>query len=209
VPSGFKLFASITENPLTLAGRTLMRAAISIPKLQDRYVWINASQAHLYELERVVEPDQESINNWAAWAITDLTAPYLGNYLSSGIQDSYTRKAEMHADFTRALRMRLPVNEPEDFVLELWMGDSYGESILQSSKTMSSVENWEPILGSYLYTAMRTSQWRSMEESTGVLNTRAVSISSPLGNGFDYRFRVMMKFEMGMDVWNTCFFKSS
>jgi hypothetical protein len=93
-----------------------------------------------------------------------------------------------------AVRLRLASGEHEDSILELWLGSSYGSSVSESLRTMTSVEDWKPLLGDLLYTAMLTSRVRTSAEDS------AVTISSPFGSSFDYRLRVAMGFKEGNEL---------
>jgi hypothetical protein len=70
---------------------------------------------------------------------------------------------------------------------------------------MTSVEDWKPLLGDFLYTAMLTSRLRTTEEDMGVTHPSAVKISSPFGSNFDYRLRVVMRFKEGNEFWVACY----
>lgn len=183
-----------------------MFAAQSIPELKDREAWTTTALAHLHLLKRLscTTYDERVSVTMAILADLDIMEKYVGDYLYSGVQLSHMRGGE-DSRLTRALRLCLASDSGEDFILEIWICSSYGSSIVDKMRMMTSIEDWEKILGDYLYRAMKNSRSRKIEEETGMLRTSAVRISSPNGSNYDSKLEVMMSFEMGREVWDEGF----
>jgi hypothetical protein len=122
----------------------------------------------------------------------------IGNRLYSGIQASCMRKAEDTDKLTRTVALYLARDTGEDFILEAWVGPSPGRAIAADVKRITSIEDWEPILGPYLYTAMKTSKTRRIEEE-------AVRLSSPDSDRHDIKVAVRISFEVGRKIWQECY----
>jgi hypothetical protein len=131
----------------------------------------------------------------------------IGNRLYSGIQASCMRKAEDTDKLTRTVALYLARDTGEDFILEAWVGPSPGRAIAADVKRITSIEDWEPILGPYLYTAMKTSKTRRIEEEGGIgpLRTKAVRLSSPDSDRHDIKVAVRISFEVGRKIWQECY----
>jgi hypothetical protein len=192
---------ALIEENLTLPAHGIKLLAQDIPGLHDRNLWIASGQIHLHALEKLTSGVQE---NWATMSDRDAITKYLRGSLFEGIQESYMAKLG-DTQTNLAVRLRLASGEHEDFILELWLGSLYGSSFSESLRTMASVEDWKPLLGEFLCTAMLTSRLRTTEEGTGVIRSSAVEISSPLGSSFDYRLRVAMRFKEGAEFWTVCY----
>ena len=172
-----------------------MLLAQNILEPHDRDLWIASGQSHLHALEKLTCKVPE---NWATMSDRNALTKYLGGSSFEGVQESYMAKLGA-APVSLAARLRLASGEHEDFILELWLGPLYGSSVLESLKTMTSVEDWKPLLGDFLYTAMFTSRLRITGEDS------AVKISSSFGSNFDYRLRVAMRFKEGNEFWAACY----
>jgi hypothetical protein len=172
-----------------------MLLAQNITELHHRDVWIASGQSHLHALEKLTCKVPE---NWATMSDRNALTKYLGGSSFEGVQESYMAKLGT-PPVSLAVRLRLASGAHEDFVLELWLGPSYGSSVSESLRTMTSVEDWKPLLGDFLYTAMLTSRLGTTGEDG------AVKISSPFGSSFDYRLRVAMRFKEGNEFWAACY----
>jgi hypothetical protein len=178
-----------------------MLVAQNISEPYDRDLWVASGQSHLHTLEKLTCKVPE---NWATMSDRNAITKYLGGSLFEGVQESYMAKLGS-PQISYAVRLRLASGEHEDFILELWLGPLHGSSVLESLRTMTSVEDWVPLLGDFLYTATSTSRLRTTEEDTGVIRSSAVKISSPFGSSFDYRLRVVMSFREGNEFWAACY----
>jgi hypothetical protein len=172
-----------------------MLLAQDIRELHSRNLWIASGQTQLHALEVYTRKVQE---NWAVMSDPNALTKYLGGSSFEGVQESYMAKLGTPLD-NLAVRLRLASGEHEDFILELWLGPSYGSTVSESLKTMTMVEDWKPLLGDFLYTAMLSSRLRTTGEDS------AVKISSPFGSSFDYRLRVAMRFKEGNEFWVACY----
>lgn len=140
----------------------------------------------------------------AIMADLDCIEKYVGDHIYGGVKASRIRQEEQ-SRFTRALALYLARNSGEDFVLEIWMCSTYGRSIEEDMSTMTTVEDWERILGQYLYAAMKTSRIRKIEEDAGKSLTSAVRISFPNGDNYDSKLEVKMNFIMGREIWDKAY----
>lgn len=134
----------------------------------------------------------------------DCMERWVGDRLYRGVQASRMRNEEQ-GRLTRALPLYLARDSGEDFVLEIWMCLSYGRTIAEEMGRMTSVQDWETILGEYLYAAMKTSKTRKIEEDVGQLRSDAVRISFPNGDNYDSKLEVKMNFDMGRKVWDEAY----
>jgi hypothetical protein len=125
----------------------------------------------------------------------------IGDRLFSGIQASRMRMGEHNSELTRTVALYLARDTGEDFILEAWVSSSHGRAFAEDISRMTSVEDWEAILGSYIYVAMMTSKSRKIEEDAGSLRTRAVRLCSPNGDGYDSKVVVRISFEVGRRLW--------
>lgn len=192
--------------------RAFMVAAQSIPNLRDREDWLLSAAAHARLLRLLSRPKDAS---WAAftrtvqWYDVSQLSRYLGAYLSNGIQESCIRKAEERNGLrlTDAVRMLPPFEENEDFGLEIWLCLPLGESIAEKVKHMTSIEEWETILGNSLYTAMLQSKFRKSEEERNILRSSAARISFPDGRDRDHdsKLAILISFEYGTEIWSNAY----
>jgi hypothetical protein len=111
-------------------------------------------------------------------------------------------RKEEQGRLTKAFPLYLARDSGEDFVLEIWMCSSHGRSILEEERRMTSIEGWRAILGEYLYTAMRTSKSRKIEEDLGESKTDAIKLSFPNGDHYDSKLEVKINFDMGRAIWS-------
>ncbi|PVH91660.1 hypothetical protein DM02DRAFT_478757, partial [Periconia macrospinosa] len=205
MPSALQMPTDVvpTEQDASSAFETaIMLAAQSIPGPKDRDAWTTTALSHLYLLKRLsctVDDERVSVKV-AIMADLEQMEKYIGDYLYRGVEASRMRDGE-DSKLTRALRLGLASDSGEDFILEIWVCSSYGMSIVDKMRTMTSVEDWKDILGDYLYMAMKSSKSRKIEEDTEMLRTSAVRIISPNGNNYDSKIEVMMSFDTGREVW--------
>jgi hypothetical protein len=125
----------------------------------------------------------------------------IGDRLFSGIQGSRMRIGEHNSKLTRTVALYLARDTGEDFVLEAWISSSYRRAFAEDMLRMTSVEDWEVILGKYIYVAIMASKLRKIEEDAGSLRTRAVRLCSPNGDGCDSKLVVRISFKVGRRLW--------
>jgi hypothetical protein len=183
------------------------RAGQSIRDPTDREIWLTLGRAHGSLLERL------SFHNdpWAALTILEQWPSFhqldifLGAFLSSGVKASCMRiSEELNGETcTAAVRIYLPSVEHADFGLEIWLSEVQGNYIAHQVESMTSIEDWKNILGTYLYGAMMESRMRKSEVALGITRTGAARIS-PLSNEHgnqDWNLKVLMSYPKGTEVW--------
>jgi hypothetical protein len=125
----------------------------------------------------------------------------LGNFISTGLRLSHTRKNDMQRRFTGAARLCLP-QEQDDITLEVWLHPSFGDCILETSKI--SVEELQGLLGSYLFTAMKASKRRKEEELVEE-ETLTSAVKVLKDDSGDRKLKVIVSFDVGLSIWNGVF----
>ncbi|KAJ5025141.1 hypothetical protein J3E72DRAFT_11407 [Bipolaris maydis] len=63
------------------------------------------------------------------------------------------------------------------------------------------MDDWEEILGAFLYASMKASRSRKIEEKLGLKLTGAARISPPEDGAYDSRLNVMLDFDTGYKAW--------
>jgi hypothetical protein len=108
---------------------------------------------------------------------------------------------------TDTVRLLPPSEHREDFGLRIWLCSSLGELAAQQVKNMRSIEEWESILGNYLYRAMLESRFRKAEEGNSISRTSAAMISFPNGKdlGHDSKLEVLISYQKGTEIWTNAF----
>lgn len=124
---------------------------------------------------------------------------FLQSFISSGVQSSITRNREGSARLTATVRLRLPLQEGEDVLLEVLLHTSFGECIAEVSKR--SLEELRVMLGDYLFTAMNSSNMRKKEDT--MVSTKAVNVREDCSG--DSKLGVMLNFDMGLSIWESAF----
>lgn len=133
---------------------------------------------------------------------------FLGDYLLEGICTSCMRCQEKERRcmrFTDTVRLYVAYRKGEDIKLEIWVCASIGKDILQA--TIISAEGLRSVLGSYLFEAMKSSNWRKEQERKEVYDFNgAVNISFPgEHDGSDCKMEVLLGSEMGLDFYKNVF----
>lgn len=125
---------------------------------------------------------------------------YLGRYLYLRVQASHTRRSEELDGFkgTNAVRLYLAHELGVDFRLEVKIDTLYAKPV---SENVRSMEDWEAILGTFLYAGMKASRSRKVEEELGLKLTGAARISFPEDGAHDSKLNVMLDFDTGYKAW--------
>jgi hypothetical protein len=103
-------------------------------------------------------------------------------------------------ELTQAVPLCIAPNLGEDWVLDIWMCSLHGRAIEEETRS-ALVEDWEPILGAFIYTAMKTSNARKMEENTGQVYTNAVRVYCPNSDICDGKLSFTMAFDAARVLW--------
>jgi hypothetical protein len=172
--------------------------------MEDREAWYITAMAHAALLKRLSCAVDEGSNALVSlMANLDQMKELIGIRLYNAVQASRIRVGE--GPLTRALPLYLARASDLDFVLEIWMCSSHGRAIAEEMRAMTSVEDWELILGEYLYMAMKTSRTRILEEDAGQMCTKAAMIFAPNGDNYDSKLVVKMNFNKGRDLLTKCY----
>ncbi|CAN9241637.1 unnamed protein product [Alternaria alternata] len=109
---------------------------------------------------------------------------------------SHTRRSEELDGFkgTNAVRLYLAHELGVDFRLEVKIDTLYAKPVSENARSM---EDWEAILGTFLYAGMKASRSRKVEEELGLKLTGAARISFPEDGAHDSKLNVMLDFDTG------------
>ncbi|EUC40889.1 hypothetical protein COCMIDRAFT_9322 [Bipolaris oryzae ATCC 44560] len=179
----------------------IVLASQSIPDLNDRHAWLMSTLVHVQSLQQSSCADETADRlHVAEIADLDEIESYLGRYLYLRVQASHTRRAEELDGFkgTNAVRLYLAHELGEDFRLEVKIDTLYAKPISEDTRLM---DDWEEILGTFLYAGMKASRSRKIEEKLGLKLTGAARISPPENGAYDSRLNVMLDFDTGYKAW--------
>lgn len=199
---GITIFFLLKNRTDIFLERSIYHAAQIISRPEDRVAWVNSALAHLQLLRRLSCSVDENMNALVALvADMDCMKKLIGTPLYNAVQESRARSQESTTT-TKALPLYLSRDASEDYLLEAYISSRHRHTITEQMARMTSVEDWKPILGDDLYTAMKTSKTRLAEEGAGQWLTSAVRVSSPRGEHGDGRVLVHMNFERGRTFWH-------
>lgn len=145
----------------------------------------------------------------AKLAEVDKLKKITGDYLFEALKKSSFRRQEEdmgRSTLTDAVCLHPALNMGEDFVLEIWVCASVGETIIRVKAR--SFEELRSLLGDYLFGAVKASKKRKDEDKKGVFeDTCAVNVVTPFSGekGADSQLRMTLDFEMGWEIWKTAY----
>lgn len=179
----------------------IVLASYSIPDLNNRNAWLMNTLIHVQLLQQSSCTDQTADRlHVAEIADLDKIESYLGHYLYLRVQASHTRRTEELDGFkgTNAVRLYLAHELGEDFRLEVMINTLYAKPVSENAR---SIDDWEEILGTFLYAGMKASRSRKVEENLGLKPTGAARISLPEDGAYDSKLNVMLDFDTGYKAW--------
>lgn len=130
----------------------------------------------------------------------------LKHFISTGIRLGHTRRKEerqqLRQRFTKATRLRLPLQEGDDIILEVWLHPSFGQCISIANKL--NIEELRGLLGENLFMAMKASK-RRKEEELAKKETLTSAVKVLPDSSGNRKLKVTISFNSGIRIWGDAF----
>lgn len=130
----------------------------------------------------------------------------LEHFISTGMRLGHTRREEerqrLRQRFTKAARLRLPLQEGDDIILEVWLHPSFGQCISVANEL--NVEELRGLLGENLFMAMKASK-RRKEEELAKKETLTSAVKVLPDSSGDRKLEVTISFDSGVRIWGDAF----
>ncbi|KAK4220599.1 hypothetical protein QBC38DRAFT_493913 [Podospora fimiseda] len=194
--------AALFEGAIDLMENTIDDKANSIsPKtaIEDIEHWVLISRAHLHRLHLINTRANDKYSNaphhpeealflTAMQANVGLLKGIFGDFLHVGFNTSSVRKEEANQSFTKAVHLHMPLQEGEDFRLEIRIGLGAGMAIEQ---LISAGDDLYNALGNFLYKGTKSSKTKPPVQLTWV--------------DMDCKLELMLGFKRGSELFLSIF----